>query len=98
MFENSLSLIIDSTNPFCLVISWILPIQVKGQEFISLCRNAYKYVNLLHICVGHGHAKKNTNEHLINQRRKPPHQKTRKRRRTTLQQTNRIHDKFLHST
>jgi len=44
------------------------------------------------------HAKKDTNEHLSNQRRKPPHQKTRKGRGTTLQQTNRLYDKFLHRT
>jgi len=34
------------------------------REFISLCRKAYKYVKLLHVCVSY-YAKKDTNEYLF---------------------------------
>ena len=57
-------------------------IAVSNREYISLCRKAYKYVKLLHICVKYG--KKNTNEYLFNKGRKRTHQKTREGRRTTL--------------
>ena len=55
---------------------------VSSREYISLCRKAYKYVKILHVCVKYG--KKDTNEHLFNQGRKRTHQKTCERRRATL--------------
>jgi len=69
-------------------------IVVSSIEYISLCKKAYKYVELLHLCVKHG--KKDTNEHIVNKARKRTHQKNCERRRKTIQQTNSIHDEFLH--
>ena len=57
-------------------------IVVYGRQYIPLCIKAYKYVKLLRDCVKYG--KKDTNEHLCNQGRKPTYQKTREGRRATL--------------
>jgi len=79
----------DGRLPFLLIfIDFIGPVRsfrrmiVCWGQYISLYTKAYNYVTLLPICVKDG--KKDTNEHLFNQRRKPPHQKTRQRRRTPL--------------
>jgi hypothetical protein len=69
-------------------------IVVCSRQYISLCTKSYKYVKLLHVCVKY--EKKNANEYLSDRKRKRAHQKTCKSRRTTIQSTNNLYDRFLH--